>query len=74
MKLKITLEEKVWKEVTIDTDDFNLNSHTPNRMVFEIAELINEIKDDPEETLEQFKNEVVENREVLKTTVEPIED
>jgi len=72
MKIKMTVKETVWRELEVNTDDFDFKSNTGDNFVFELAELINEIKADPEELLEQNEGEVVESRESISVIISSV--
>ena len=73
MKIKLIVKETVWNELIVDTDDFQLNANSTSEEVFEIAELINEIKAEPQKLFDQYENEVKTEREQIKVSVEHVE-
>lgn len=73
MKIKLIVKETVWNELIVDTDDFKLNANSASEEVFEIAELINEIKAEPQKLFGQYKDEVTTEKEQIKVTVEHTE-
>tara|TARA_R110002012_G_C11395946_1_gene585131 strand:- start:61 stop:282 length:222 start_codon:yes stop_codon:yes gene_type:complete len=73
MKIKLIVKETVWNELIVDTDDFQLNANSPSEEVFEIAELINEIKAEPQKLFNQYEDEVKTEKEQIKVTVEHVE-
>ena len=60
MKFKVTVKETVLKTIEVDTINFDINLKDKNKEVFETAELINEIKNDGQKFIRQFKKEVEE--------------
>ena len=73
MKIKLIVKETVWNELIVDTDDFQLNTNSPSEEVFEIAELINEIKAEPQKLFSQYEDDVTIEKEQIKVTVEHVE-
>lgn len=73
MKIKLIVKETVWNELIVDTDDFQLNANSTSEEVFEIAELINEIKAEPQKLFDQYENGVKTEREQIKVSVEHVE-
>ena len=73
MKIKLIVKETVWNELIVDTDDFQLNTNSPSEEVFEIAELINEIKAEPQKLFSLYEDDVTIEKEQIKVTVEHVE-
>jgi hypothetical protein len=74
MKLRILVKELVFKTVEVDTDDFDIDTSTKEKEVFELAEVINEIKNEPQDFISQFNNgEVEEDVEFKSVTVNIVE-
>lgn len=74
MKLRILVTELVFKTVEVDTEDFDIDTTTREKEVFELAECINEIKNEPQKFISQFNNgEVEEDIEFKGVTVNVIE-
>ena len=72
MKIKVTVTETVWKTLIVDTDDFVSTAKTIDETVFELAEHIISIKNDPKSLLKEYNNGVEVITEINNTEVKPI--
>lgn len=70
MRLQIIQRETVTKSLIIDTEDFTSRLDNRDMEVFEIAELINNIKEDPAKYFLHDMHCVEEEREIQSIRVE----
>ena len=71
MKILIGFEEKVTRNLIIDTDNYKMPDDE-DKKVFEIAKLINEAKEDPANFFIDDPYAVSEERERISVIVEPV--
>ena len=63
MKIRLKAKEVIYHDIEIDTDGYDVNENDP----FDLAEFINEIKDDPSTFVETHSDSNgLENLEISK--------
>jgi hypothetical protein len=72
MKIRVTVRETVYKTLEVDTIDFGMEE-TTTKQVFELAETINDIKENPNGLLNQYKDEVDTQKEINSVEIVPID-